>query len=86
MPKATIEYNLENHDDRMAMNRAIKSTEMALALFQFTTNLRKECEQKMESIEDEKDLDVAHRVIDYIFTRIHEEVEVNGIVLADLIE
>jgi hypothetical protein len=32
MAKATIEFDLENHDDKMAMQRALKSTDMALAI------------------------------------------------------
>lgn len=43
MPKATLEYNLEEVDDRDAHIRAVKSLDMAIALWEMDQYLRAEC-------------------------------------------
>jgi len=42
--KAILEFNLDEPDDRMAHLRCIKSTDMAIVLFDIVYNLRKEIE------------------------------------------
>jgi len=42
--KAILEFNLDEPDDRMAHLRCIKSTDMAIVLFDIIYNLRKEIE------------------------------------------
>ena len=51
--KATLSYNLNDPDDRMAHMRAVKSLDMASALFEITTNLRKKVIRRFE--DDEKE-------------------------------
>ena len=47
--KATLEYNLNNPDDRMAHMRAVKSYDMACALFEITNNLKRILEHRFSS-------------------------------------
>ena len=42
--KATLDFDLDNPDDRMAHMRAVKSLDMAIVLFELQTNLKKKCE------------------------------------------
>jgi hypothetical protein len=52
--KATLSYNLNDPDDRMAHMRAVKSLDMASALFDITRNLKKQVEQVCNTNEDFK--------------------------------
>ena len=47
--KATLEYNLNNPDDRMSHMRAVKSYDMACALFEITNNLKRILEHRFSS-------------------------------------
>lgn len=47
--KATLEYNPNNPDDRMAHMRAVKSYDMACALFEITNNLKRILEHRFSS-------------------------------------
>ena len=51
MAKAIIEYDLNDYDDRMAHKRAVKSTDLALALWEIEVNLRKKLERELEAKE-----------------------------------
>ena len=53
--KVILEYDLSNKDEEMAMKRAIKSTDMACVLFEISTNLRRQCEWELESLEADSD-------------------------------
>lgn len=61
MPIATIEYNLDNLDDEIAFLRATRSTDMTLALWEISYNLRKTLERHFEkSNDDHTDVVFAH--------------------------
>ena len=49
--KAILEYNLDDADDRMAHMRAVKSLDMACALFEIGNNLNKNMEHKLDSVD-----------------------------------
>lgn len=53
--KATLEYNLNDPDDRMAHMRAVKSYDMACALFEITRNLKRTLEHRFESQPQKRD-------------------------------
>ena len=53
--KATLEYNLNDPDDRMAHMRAIKSMDMACALFDITRNLKGILQQRFENQPQKRD-------------------------------
>ena len=56
MAKATLEFDMNDPDDAKALKRAVKSTDMAIVLFEITHNLQrkypdtKEVEDVFDSI------------------------------------
>jgi hypothetical protein len=66
----------------MAHMRAVKSLDMASALFDITRNLRKQVERKFEN--DDKEYDVFDGVQE-VFDRIHEILGDNNIDIDELI-
>jgi hypothetical protein len=81
--KAKLIYNLNNPDDRMAHLRAIKSMDMASALFEITTNLKKRIENRYENI-DNTNNDVFDG-IDAVFEEIYNIIKDNDIDIDELI-
>ena len=79
MAKAILEFDLNDPDDNMAHLRCVKSLDMALVLFQLTTNLRKQIMYEIEHREL-KDWEAVHLV----FERIHELVNEHGINIDEL--
>jgi len=67
--KATLSYNLNDPDDRMAHLRAVKSLDMASALFEITRNLKKQIENRFENIDNTNNdvFDGIHEVFDEIY-------------------
>jgi hypothetical protein len=81
--KAILEFDLNDHDDRMSHLRCVKSTDMAIVLFEILTNLRKKVEYEVESFEsDSTPSDGVYAA----FRRIHELCNERGIVIDDLID
>ena len=80
--KATLSYDLNDPDDRIAHRRAVKSLDMASALFEITRNLRKRVIRKFE--DDEKEYDEFDGIQE-VFDRIHEILGDNNIDIDELI-
>lgn len=81
--KAILEFDLNDHDDRRAHLRCVKSTDMAIVLFEILNNLRNKVEFEVGSFEADSDpLDGVYAT----FRRIHELCEETGIVIDDLID
>jgi hypothetical protein len=80
--KAKIIYNLESVDDEMALKRALKSTEMALVLFELQNNLRKQCSWELEALEADSD---KWDGLEVVFRKINELFEEHGINIDELI-
>jgi hypothetical protein len=80
--KAKLQYDLNDPDDRMAHLRAVKSLDMASALFEITRNLRKKVIRRFE--EDEKEYDEFDG-IEEVFDKIHEILGENNIDIDELI-
>ena len=53
--KAILEFDLNDSDDKMAHLRAIKSLDMALALWEIQHNLKKQCENLIDSMDSDTD-------------------------------
>ena len=70
--KAVIEFDLDNHDDKMAYKRANSSLDMAVVLWEITHNLRR----KLENDSD----------IDKVFYEIYDLMEKCNVVIDELIE
>jgi hypothetical protein len=64
--KAKLEFDLDDVDDRMAHLRCVKSTDMALVLWEMSLNMRK----RVTSGYDEKD--DFYRGVDAVFERYNE--------------
>lgn len=80
MAKAKIEYDLNDIDDRIAHFRAVKSLDMALALWEITHNTKKGLEWSLEG----KDLD-KYDTLELVFEKIYEILNDNNINTDELI-
>jgi hypothetical protein len=74
--KATLQFNLEDEDDRMAHFRCVKSLDMALAMYEFAESLR----GIVDTSEDGKWIDE-----DVVWKAWGEVLEKRGISLDELI-
>ena len=85
MAKATLEFDLNDPDDKMAHLRCVKSTDMAIALFEIEMNLKKKMERELEAKEMRGETvdpyDSIQMIMEYILETIHE----NGINIEELI-
>jgi hypothetical protein len=81
MAKAKLIYDLNEPDDVMAHKRAVKSLDLALALWSITHNTKKSLEWSMEGKEMDK-----YDALEMVFEKIHEIISEHNIDLDDLIE
>ena len=86
MAKAILEYDLDNYDDRMAHKRAVKSTDLALALWEIEMNLRKKLERELESKELKNEDVEVYDVIDMCMENIINTIRDHNIDVEDLIQ
>ena len=80
MAKAILKYDLNDTDDAMAHMRAVKSLDMALALWDITHNTKKSIEWSLEGKEIDK-----YEVLDIVYEKIYEILEEHNIKMDDLI-
>ncbi len=80
MAEAILKYDLNDSDDAMAHMRAVKSLDMALALWDITHNTKKGLEWSMEGKELDK-----YEVLDIVYEKIYEILEEHNIKMDDLI-
>ena len=80
MAEAILKYDLNDSDDTMAHMRAVKSLDMALALWDITHNTKKSIEWSLESKELNK-----YEVLDLVYERIYEILDEHNIKMDDLI-
>jgi hypothetical protein len=80
MAEAILKYNLNDSDDAMAHMRAVKSLDMALALWDITHNTKKSIEWSLEGKEIDK-----YEVLDIVYEKIYEILEEHNIKMDDLI-
>jgi len=81
MAKAILEYNLSDPDDVMAHKRAIKSLDMAMALWDIVHNTKKGLEWSMEG----KDID-KYDALELVYEKIHEILNDHNIITDELID
>jgi len=86
MAKAILEFDLNDHDDKMAHKRAIKSTDLALALWEIEMNLRKRLERELEFKEFKNEDVEVYDVIDMCMDNILKTIGDHNIDIEDLIE
>lgn len=80
MAKGILEFDLNEPDDIMAHKRAVKSLDLALALWDITHNTKKSIEWSL----DGKELD-KYEVLELVYDRIYLILEEHNIKLDDLI-
>lgn len=80
MAKATLEYDLSDPDDVMEHKRAVKSLDMALALWDIVHNTKKGLEWSMEGKEIDK-----YDALELVYEKIHEILDNHNIVTDELI-
>ena len=81
--KATLEFNLDNPDDKIDHMRCVKATDMAIVLFEITHNLKRTLESRFESQPQPRD---EFDGIEETFREIYKLMDENGINLDELIE
>jgi hypothetical protein len=80
MAKATLEYDLNEPDDVIAHLRAVKSLDMAIALWEIVHNTKKGLEWSMEGKEIDK-----YDALELVYEKIHEILGDHNIITDDLI-
>ena len=80
MAKATLEFDLNDPDDQMAHLRAVKSLDMALALWEIIYNTKKKIESEIE----ENKLD-GYDTLDKVYEKIWESLDDHGIKIDELV-
>lgn len=81
MAKAILEYDLDDVEDKLAHKRAIKSTDMALALWEISYNAKKSLEWSFEG----KDID-KYDALEIVFDKIFDILEEHNINLGEIID
>jgi hypothetical protein len=80
MAKAKIEFDLNDVDDRYAHLRAVKSLDLALAIWDIIHNTKKSLEWSMEGKEMDK-----YDALEMVYDKIHEILDEHNINIDELI-
>ena len=80
MAKAKLKFNLDDADDRLAHLRAVKSLDMAMALWDIVHNTKKGLEWSMEGKEIDK-----YDALELVYEKIHEILNDHNIITDELI-
>jgi hypothetical protein len=80
MAEATITFDLNDPDDNMHFMRMSKSTDMALALWEFAYNTKKSIQRELDESDDK-----SYELIDKVYERFWEILNDKGIKIDDLI-
>lgn len=81
--KAILEFDLDSIDDRMAHLRCVKSTDMAIILFEINHNLKKKLEHRFEAQPLER---TEFDGLDEVFYEIKNLLDEHGVNLDDIIQ
>ena len=81
MAKATLEFNLDDHDDVKAHLRCVKSTSMAIALWEITHNTKKGLEWSMEGKEMDK-----YDALELVYEKIFEILKEHNVSVDELMD
>lgn len=80
MATATLNFDLNDPDDNMSFMRCAKSTDMALALWEFANNTKKSFQRDLDESDDK-----SYELLDKVYERFWEIMNDRGIRLDDLI-
>jgi len=85
MAEAILKYDLNDTDDAMAHMRAIKSLDMALALWEIRYNTKKSIGYTLEGKHLKGESVSNYEVLDMVYERIYEILDEHNIKMDDLI-
>lgn len=80
MAEGILKFDLNDPDDRMAHLRAVKSLDMAMALWDIVHNTKKGLEWSMEGKEIDK-----YDALELVYEKIHEILDDHNIITDELI-
>lgn len=80
MAKAILEFDLDEPEDRLEHLRAIKSRDLASAIWEITHNTKKGLEWSLDGKEMNK-----YDVLDMVFEKIYEILDDNDVKIDELI-
>jgi len=80
MAQATLNFDLGDSDDMMLFMRMAKSTDMALAIWEFAYNTKKSLQRELDESDDK-----SYELIDKVYERFWEILNDKGIKIDDLI-
>ena len=85
MAEAILKYDLNDSDDAMAHMRAVKSLDMALALWEIVHNTKKGIGYTLEGKDYKGESVSNYEVLDMVYERIYEILDEHNIKMDDLI-
>lgn len=85
MAKAKLVYDLNDHDDVVAHKRAVKSLDMAMALWDIVHNTKKSLEWQLEGKDKEGDAHDKYSTLELVYEKIYEILETHDINVDELI-
>ena len=85
MAEAILKYDLNDTDDAMAHMRAVKSLDMALALWEIVHNTKKGIGYTLEGKDYKGESVSNYEVLNMVYERIYEILDEHNIKLDDLI-
>lgn len=80
MAEGILKYDLDNPDDVVAHKRAVKSFDVAMALWEITYNTKKGLEWSIEG----KDID-KYEVLELVFDKINQILDDHNIIIDELV-
>lgn len=80
--KAKLQFDLNDYDQKKEHLRCVKSTDMAITLFEIINNIKRNVE---DDIDDEKFTD-QYEVLNKVFEMINSKLDDNNINLDELID
>ena len=83
MAIAILEYNLTDSDDKIEFERATKSLDMALALWEFGYNTKKNLERELDADDDSKQKE--YDLLDKVYEKFWEILNEHNINIDNLI-
>ena len=85
MAEAILKYDLNDTDDAMAHMRAVKSLDMALALWEIVHNTKKGIGYTLEGKDYKGESVSNYEVLDMVYQRIYEILDEHNIKMDELI-
>lgn len=75
MGKAVLTWNLNDRDESQDFKRIIKSADMAMALFEISTNMIRKCRQQIDSDHADDVYNLVSEHIDSILQDYHIDID-----------